>query len=756
MSDARSVEWDRPSSAGGPPVHSRPAPRPGPEPAPSGRYGPFFDCTFVWTPRELVGEEPYVVFEDEQSQPFAARLITACRGEAGFRGVVRDLEALPGDDTVVVCEAPVWRRRFKALAAAGVRGPRARVLLYFDVDPTGFWDFAEACGDALREIFLNGVTTDTVGSLEPYLEKWAGCRVSRGRIAPYAQFYTRDYYPLHEQSAVSIVRVMAAFADDESRAAYARILFGSPEQVLASFASSVWGEQQYMAIVRPEPGDVIVNCGVGRGWELPYFLARLRGEGHIHNIDPNMVHFSSHSGAFISHFAEMMTDHEIVLGDRDGSIALAMADAGMVISTEGQVAGANGASRTYPMRSLDSLMAEGMAERLDYLKMDVEGGERAILRGAIETIRKHRPKLAVAIYHEPHHLWEYPCFILDHLEDYRLYLRQYGYSRFETLLYAVPAEAAETTSGRERLPSPSAPPRPRAASDGPLVLAYLRDAPSHPRAFYVKPIRPLTRAHGVDWESADLAPGPDVSAEHVDAVIETASGAVVLTRHRAEDGRFLVSVGLSRRPVEMTWLHAAEAPPDAVCVAVDADDDAPGYLVYSPSGGDCALHEIREDDVLATASFPLAARPFAARWRDGQLEVLCRGSEAGTLDIVRPMSGAAASRKTLPPGELLGVATIKRVGDAGFVRSAALVTRAPGSVTASIHAETASGFERVAELAWDDRFELVTTLTSPRAAVSPPTRSWWRDLVLDSADRVGARRALERVVALVRQARNGG
>src|SRR5690606_20419634 len=107
-------------------------------------------------------------------------------------------------------------------------------------------------------------------------------------------------------------------------------------------------------------------------------------------------------------------------GDRDGAVALDESFDGMLVSAENRPA-ASGGSATYPMRTIDSLIAEGLADRLDYLKMDVEGGEPAVLRGAIETIRRHRPKLAVAVYHEPRHLWELPCFILDHLEDYRLY-----------------------------------------------------------------------------------------------------------------------------------------------------------------------------------------------------------------------------------------------------------------------------------------------------------------------------------------------
>jgi hypothetical protein len=391
----------------------------------------------------------------------------------------------------------------------------------------------------------------------------------------------------------------------------------------------------------------------------------------------------------------------------------------MVVPVEAPAASGEGAE-TRPMRTIDSLMAEGLAERLDFLKMDVEGGERAVLRGAIETIRRHRPKLAVAIYHEPRHLWEYPSFVLDHFEDYRLYVRQHGYSRFETLLYAAPAEGVEAASGRS-LAGSSPEHRRRPAQSSPLMLAYLRDAPDHPRAFFARPVRPLTRAYGVDRETAELTPGPGVSAEHVDAVIETPEGRVILTRHRDEDGRLRVTVGLSRSPMELTWLHVCEAPQDAVCLAVDADDGALRYLIYSASLKSADLHEIRGGCVVEAASIPVARHPVAVRWRAGELEVLCRADEAGALLVVRPQSPGALPlrRKALPPGDLLGVAAIKRANGARSTYAAAIVMRDAGAPTASFHAETPTGFERAGELLWDDRFGLVSTHVSPCAGAAP-------------------------------------
>jgi len=39
--------------------------------------------------------------------------------------------------------------------------------------------------------------------------------------------------------------------------------------------------------------------------------------------------------------------------------------------------------------------------RISYIKSDTEGFDLAVLKGAEKTIRKYRPKIAVAVYHSP-------------------------------------------------------------------------------------------------------------------------------------------------------------------------------------------------------------------------------------------------------------------------------------------------------------------------------------------------------------------
>ena len=69
--------------------------------------------------------------------------------------------------------------------------------------------------------------------------------------------------------------------------------------------------------------------------------------------------------------------------------------------------------------------------------MDIEGSELEALKGAAETIKKWRPKLAISIYHKYEDIIEIPEYILSIVPDYSFYIRHYSSDIWETVLYAI-------------------------------------------------------------------------------------------------------------------------------------------------------------------------------------------------------------------------------------------------------------------------------------------------------------------------------
>src|SRR4029434_5037763 len=96
------------------------------------------------------------------------------------------------------------------------------------------------------------------------------------------------------------------------------------------------------------------------------------------------------------------------------------------------------AAGTIPVEtlSIDDLVERERLDRVDFIKMDVEGGETEALIGAAETIRRFRPKLGISVYHSLNDLIRLPQLVHDLLPDYELFLDHHTIYGEETILYA--------------------------------------------------------------------------------------------------------------------------------------------------------------------------------------------------------------------------------------------------------------------------------------------------------------------------------
>lgn len=58
-------------------------------------------------------------------------------------------------------------------------------------------------------------------------------------------------------------------------------------------------------------------------------------------------------------------------------------------------------SETITLTTIDRFAEENKLKRVDFIKADIEGAEREMLRGATNVLRTFAPKLAICTYHLP-------------------------------------------------------------------------------------------------------------------------------------------------------------------------------------------------------------------------------------------------------------------------------------------------------------------------------------------------------------------
>ena len=72
------------------------------------------------------------------------------------------------------------------------------------------------------------------------------------------------------------------------------------------------------------------------------------------------------------------------------------------------------------LTTIDKLVAELGLERVDFIKMDIEGAEQKALKGAQATLKKYKPRLALAAYHVLDDQYRIPELVLAARPDYTM------------------------------------------------------------------------------------------------------------------------------------------------------------------------------------------------------------------------------------------------------------------------------------------------------------------------------------------------
>lgn len=91
-------------------------------------------------------------------------------------------------------------------------------------------------------------------------------------------------------------------------------------------------------------------------------------------------------------------------------------------------------TKSVEVDTIDNLVKE----KVDYIKLDIEGAEQDAIDGAKETIKRYKPILAICVYHKAEDWYKIPEKVLEIESDYDIYLRHYMEGIFETVMYFIP------------------------------------------------------------------------------------------------------------------------------------------------------------------------------------------------------------------------------------------------------------------------------------------------------------------------------
>lgn len=157
------------------------------------------------------------------------------------------------------------------------------------------------------------------------------------------------------------------------------------------------------------PGDVVYDAGANLGLYARYLVTCL-GAGRVIAFEPVAENRSMlERNLELGGIASKVTLLPFALADEDGSAEFQVDDMQSASGTLSRVTGGEPClgrrmvglgplTAEVACRSLDSLAAEGELPLPDLVKIDVEGAEALLLRGARRLLGEHRPKLVIELH----------------------------------------------------------------------------------------------------------------------------------------------------------------------------------------------------------------------------------------------------------------------------------------------------------------------------------------------------------------------
>lgn len=178
-------------------------------------------------------------------------------------------------------------------------------------------------------------------------------------------------------------------------------------------------------------GDIIIDCGAYTGNTSYYFSMRTGKDGLVYSLEAMPQTFEILKKNIKDNKFENIRCYNYAVDEECGEANFsANATPGAKKINENGI--------KVPQISIDEFTRINSINKVDFIKMDIEGSENNALRGARETIRRYHPKLAICLYHRPEDFITIPSTINDIYPYYKFYLKHNSFNFWETVLFAVP------------------------------------------------------------------------------------------------------------------------------------------------------------------------------------------------------------------------------------------------------------------------------------------------------------------------------
>ena len=370
---------------------------------------------FVFAPGEIPHAIRLKIYGEDPRSDFMREVLRRIRPDVEFTGFTNDLTGSNHETTLIL--APSWPDSVMTWEQNGAKAENLLVMPIPEGDPWSYWEFSRRVHEAFGEVrkLSDEELASVLGPEEEDDDSWT-------------RHYMRFNAAALKEHQDRIGFVLSNLADEESVQAFVQVLTGEPQTLWRHYAVSTFNTIQYFdpRLISLDDGSVVLNGGVHNGFEIPFFCTMMGTGGKVFNIDPYGFDFlSDYTRENIRFFGSAIKERRVALWDCEGDVSLYVSDGEQVLGREARedVPGFNG--KAFPCTSIDGFVAAEGLDRVDIVKLDLEGAESQVVVGMTESIRTLRPRLAISIYHSINHFWDIPMYLMNQCENYAFFIRSY-------------------------------------------------------------------------------------------------------------------------------------------------------------------------------------------------------------------------------------------------------------------------------------------------------------------------------------------
>jgi FkbM family methyltransferase len=190
--------------------------------------------------------------------------------------------------------------------------------------------------------------------------------------------------------------------------------------------------------LQPKPGDVVIDAGAHYGFYSLLASRLVEDKGLVLSFEPAPINYQRLLTNIKINNACNVKAFKMALGDKDGRAKLFLSKAtGTHSIITPKISEKYENTVNVRMRKIDTMVQELVLKRVDLIKIDTEGAELMILKGARQTLTKFKPKLTIAAYHTPGEAEKIAYWLKQIVPSYEIIIKRDPFSLHSFYLHAM-------------------------------------------------------------------------------------------------------------------------------------------------------------------------------------------------------------------------------------------------------------------------------------------------------------------------------